>query len=442
MPDRLILLILGDSPTQTTGFARVVRNVLRQWQALGAFDEIHVWGIGYWGIPHEFTGLSLWPASQPADIAWDSPANLQRFAALLESLKPTHLWMLQDIWGLMPLSRVLHEATERGLTSVLYFPVDAPLEPCWTRILASVKHRVAYFIGKWMSQIAPAADAITVIPHGVDACFRPITPAEKAKARKELFGKAVGPDDFLMVNVSVNQRRKGLVQSLQVLQHLKPLAAASGRPAKLYCHCFTENTREGVHLGVIARQLGLAPGADVFFGDQFHKNGKPLLTDESMRQIYGMADLFLSTSLGEGWGLPVTEAMACGVPVAAPGHTSLAEILADGRGILLPLAQADVVPGDNNRLRARVYAALAACCIHESAILQIPGDKETGRQWDKETTGVSPSPHLPISPSPLHPCAERALSWVRRDCLTWPVIARQWLNLMHVKIKARQVLSS
>ena len=42
--------------------------------------------------------------------------------------------------------------------------------------------------------------------------------------------------------------------------------------------------------------------------------------------MYNAADLYLTTSLGEGWGLGVTEAMACHTPVAMPRHTSLAEI--------------------------------------------------------------------------------------------------------------------
>jgi glycosyltransferase involved in cell wall biosynthesis len=35
---------------------------------------------------------------------------------------------------------------------------------------------------------------------------------------------------------------------------------------------------------------------------------------------------YLSTSLGEGWGLGVTEALAAGLPVAVPRHTSCLEI--------------------------------------------------------------------------------------------------------------------
>ena len=70
----------------------------------------------------------------------------------------------------------------------------------------------------------------------------------------------------------------------------------------------------------------------------------------------------MTTSLGEGWGLGVTEAMAAGTPVAGPAHTSLAELI-ENRGLELPLLQADVVPGDNSRLRSRVNASKSAQLI-------------------------------------------------------------------------------
>src|SRR5262249_54512238 len=45
-------------------------------------------------------------------------------------------------------------------------------------------------------------------------------------------------------------------------------------------------------------------------------------------------DVYFTTTLGEGWGLPITEAMAAGLPVVAPRHSSLEELGGDGRAIL------------------------------------------------------------------------------------------------------------
>ena len=50
--------------------------------------------------------------------------------------------------------------------------------------------------------------------------------------------------------------------------------------------------------------------------------------------LYRGASLFVYPSLYEGFGLPVIEAMACGVPVLASNATSLPEVVGDA-GVLM-----------------------------------------------------------------------------------------------------------
>jgi len=87
-----------------------------------------------------------------------------------------------------------------------------------------------------------------------------------------------------------------------------------------------------------------------------------------MAELYNAADLYLTTSLGEGWGLGITEALGCGCPAAVPMHTSCAEI-ADTvdtlgmckRVVRLPIEGHGLVQSfDNSRWRQRVRVDEAA----------------------------------------------------------------------------------
>lgn len=53
------------------------------------------------------------------------------------------------------------------------------------------------------------------------------------------------------------------------------------------------------------------------------------ITDEEKRALYAAADMLTFPSLYEGFGFPVLEAMACGVPVIASNKTSIPEVLGD-----------------------------------------------------------------------------------------------------------------
>jgi alpha-1,3-rhamnosyl/mannosyltransferase len=70
----------------------------------------------------------------------------------------------------------------------------------------------------------------------------------------------------------------------------------------------------------------------------FENDNNSILTgyvpQSHLPDLYRGASLFVYPSFYEGFGLPVIEAMACGVPVVASNTTSLPEVVGDG-GILV-----------------------------------------------------------------------------------------------------------
>nr|MDD5353148.1 glycosyltransferase [Candidatus Omnitrophota bacterium] len=60
------------------------------------------------------------------------------------------------------------------------------------------------------------------------------------------------------------------------------------------------------------------------------------LPDYKLPSLYTMADCFVLPSRGEGWGLPLFEALACGVPIITTGYGAPNETLRDKTGKPFP----------------------------------------------------------------------------------------------------------
>jgi glycosyltransferase involved in cell wall biosynthesis len=150
-------------------------------------------------------------------------------------------------------------------------------------------------------------ERIDVVPNGVVAP-PPADPqaAADVRARYELDGRRV------VLAASAKRPHKNLARLLQALTLLEP----SERPVLLLPGYPTDHERA---LRERAEELGVA--ADTrFLG---------WLDDRELEALYAVADAFVMPSLYEGFGLPVLEAMARGVPVACSDRSSLPEVAGD-----------------------------------------------------------------------------------------------------------------
>ena len=328
------ILAFGDSPTRLTGFGRVLRNVLLRWweiavettaEPAGGTPALHCWGIGFDGWGYDDFPYLIFPGGTHD---WNTAARLSQFLKLLVEGGYTHLFMLMDpdalsVHGFPQKLRQICKA--RGIRVLLYYPVDAPLEREWLGILDAADVVVTYTqYGQEETRraLGKSLYPIEVVPHGVDYCFAPMTVEDRAKARHvELRlqpepGKAattinfVTEDTFLMLGVNKNEWRKDPLRMLEILVGLRRMDV----PAKLLLRMDPMSAMGGIHLELAAKQLGLT------YGVEWCHVGP--VEDEALVGLYNAADLYLTTSLGEGWGLGVTEAMACHTPVAMPKHTS------------------------------------------------------------------------------------------------------------------------
>jgi glycosyltransferase involved in cell wall biosynthesis len=60
------------------------------------------------------------------------------------------------------------------------------------------------------------------------------------------------------------------------------------------------------------------------------------LDDREIQALYGLADCYVHPARGEGFGLPVAEAMAAGVPVISVAYSGLADFVSDDTAVTIP----------------------------------------------------------------------------------------------------------
>ena len=414
-------MVFSHAPTLETGTARVVQNLLRIWR--DQFERIDIWGIGYrgWrGAPGQVEGSEwqkppfvLYPAAY-GEKMWFHKQHLQDFLdhLTLRDSDYTHVWLLEDHFWLAQhgFPAALRQAAQlKGFKTFFYVPVDGTMDPEWTAPAAAVDVPVAfteYGRGELEAQNPTLRGRIEVLPHGVDPeVYRPLPLADRAALREKFFGDWIEPGDVVLVNVNVHQRRKDVVRSLEVLAELHRRGATH---YKLLMHMAeTSKAPDEVSLEAAARQLGLTPQQWRHSGGLFEGN-RPALTEAGLNQLYNAADVVFSTTLGEGWGLAITEGLAAGAPVAVPDNTACREIAAyvtehgmPDRAVVLPVERGFLsLPIDNTRLRRRVDVAGAA-----DALLQAEADG-----WFK-------------------PERRAGLSAEVKEWLSWRRLGQRWLEL-------------
>ena len=80
---------------------------------------------------------------------------------------------------------------------------------------------------------------------------------------------------------------------------------------------------------------------------RFNPNGRVRLfgaekSPHWMSRMYNRSDCVATMSRGEGWCMPLTEALLCGIPVVAPDSTAMGEYISEDTGYLVPTVDRDI----------------------------------------------------------------------------------------------------
>lgn len=312
-----------------TGFASVSKNLMQNWKKqLGAQAQFDIVAINYFGDPYtEEDGTRIISAK----LSDNQKDDFGRYTFLKSVLDNDYdvLFILQDLGvtiGLVPHLKKFKEekkaANKPNFKSIFYFPVDSTLVPnlCSGLEFFDVLATYTEFGRKEvLIQRPDLKGKVKVVPHGTNTKdFFPMPEIEIQVFRNQYFGS--NSNKFIVTNINRNQPRKDIPTTIFGFLEYKN---QFNENAFLYLHMNPKDPL-GWDLKRVMQQTPLIEGVDYMFpSEEDYNKGASV---ETLNKIYNASDCFITTATGEGWGLTITEAMACMLPLILPNHTSIGEI--------------------------------------------------------------------------------------------------------------------
>lgn len=319
------ILVIGDAVAQT-GFSRCTHAVADSLYAAG--HSVFVIGINYYGSGHDYP-YRIIPAHDPTDHGHDG-WGIGRLPAVLLREFPDIVIINQDPWNIRAyfdqLSRAFTELMRTGKLSkeefrkllsirfVGWLAVDAENQITAIDLNDRLDHVVVWTeFAKKELETRGWEGLTSIIPLGVDtSVFYP-----RDDVRSSVF-PMLPANSFIVGVVGRNQIRKRVDLSVRYFaKWLDTLSVDERELCYLYLHV-APTGEQAVDIRALISYYGLK-GRVLAFEPQPGQG----VSDEEMAQVYSAMDVLLSTTQGEGFGLTVLEAMACGTVTVVPGWSGL-----------------------------------------------------------------------------------------------------------------------
>jgi glycosyltransferase involved in cell wall biosynthesis len=337
-----------------TGFANVAKNL---------FDELHkdfqvsIVGINYHGDRKYDTDKYF-----VYSVSRDDMLGIKRMPSIIKRENPDILLLFQDIFYLSDNIKKFKESLKKDAKTVVYFPVDgSPYSVAWKEIFKEVDSVITYsdWAIRTIKDRVETNKKIYKLYHGVDTnIFKPLPKEKIEEIRKSLRWEG----KFVAININRFQPRKSIPLSARAFsmfakgyktckcgQHM-PLDRNSCDlnmcPPEDIIETVVHNRRDVFYyLHMMPQEASMGPGranllqnhlinagfndddANTILGMNTSNIYNQEVSEEQLNQIYNAANINISSTLGEGFGLSLIESAAAGTPTIAPRNSAIPEVL-------------------------------------------------------------------------------------------------------------------
>lgn len=307
--------MLSDSPAGHTGLGRITRELAAHIHEDMPEIDLGVAGMGgIWSrnLPYPLYPFSLrtgWQIEELPQI-WDNFAGKERgiifsiwnvsWAGWLANPKSLPEGDLRNFLLTEPFDKWIYVPIDGHAANGCLHPQDGPILRGFNRVLAYTEYGAEV-----IKNTLRATTPVEHIPHGIDdAIFHPL---DKQECRRFF---SLLKDPFIVGAVATNTGRKDWPLAFAVVAELRK----RGVDAQLWIH--TDMARKHWDMEALADIYGLR-GRIIFSNTH--------MTEENMAKIYGSCDVTLGIGSGEGFGYPIAESLACGVPCITGNYAGATE---------------------------------------------------------------------------------------------------------------------
>lgn len=343
------ILFISEASYLNTGYATYGREVIKRLHQTGKYDiaEFSIYG----SVDHKDRSSIPWK-NYPNMPSPNSPEQAQtygsdganqfgkwRFERVCVDFKPDIICDIRDWW----MSSFIQHSPLRKYFNWIYMPtVDASIQnEEWVDTFSSADTILTY--SDWAAELLKNSDPnMNVKGSATPSASEEFKPVPDKNAHKQKMG--INPDWKIIGTVMRNQRRKLFPELFEAFG--KYLKETGEKNTYLYCHTsYPDNgwdlPKSMMEHEVMSRVLFtyVCTSCEKVSYSHFSDTVQPCehcgdfaaklssvssgVTRSVLSDIYNLFDVYIQPANSEGFGIPLVEAAACGVPVMATDYSAM-----------------------------------------------------------------------------------------------------------------------